>query len=363
MQNMFSMCAVSAHPFVQSLCSGARCFVHSALLGARCFVRSGFSGARCFVHCVCILCTLLALSSCEKAILQDDSVVSGSAADKAANLTVTVFEIEKTPFGSLTRGAEGPLTRATNAAPTRATNAATTRAATPASEACTRLNFAIYDEDGSRVKQVNQTSAAADFGKASFQLEPGDYTLVVVGHSSNGNPTMTNLNKIQFTNAQGYTETFLCCATVTIAEDPVEVQVSLDRIVSMCRFVLTDDIPSDVKKLQFYYTGGSGAFNALTGLGSVNSKQTVTFDVSSGTQKQFDLYTFLHEVESDISLTVTALDASGVEILQRSFDVPMEQNHITWLTGAFFNGSGSSSITITGVTVNTDWAGETHLTF
>lgn len=55
----------------------------------------------------------------------------------------------------------------------------------------------------------------------------------------------------------------------------------------------TDEtIPSDVRKMQFYYTGGSGAFNAATGLGSVASKQTVT-----------------------------------------------------------------------GVTVNTDWAGETHLTF
>ena len=318
MQNMFSMCACHAHPIAQSL----------------------FSGARCFVYCVCILCTLLALSSCEKAILQDDSVVSGSAADKDANLTVTVFEIEKTPFGSLTRAGQQPI-----------------------SAVCTRLNFAIYDEDGSRVKQVNQTKETTNYGTAHFQLEPGDYTLVVVGHSSNGNPTMTNLNKIQFTNAQGYTETFLCCATVTIAEDPVEVQVSLDRIVSMCRFVLTDDIPSDVKKLQFYYTGGSGAFNALTGFGSVNSKQTVTFDVSSNPQKQFDLYTFLHEAESDISLKVTALDNDDNVLYERDFDVPMQQNHITWLTGAFFNGSGSSSITITGVTVNTDWAGETHLTF
>lgn len=315
---MFSMCACHAHPIAQSL----------------------FSGARCFVYCVCILCTLLALSSCEKAIIQDDSVVSGSPADKDANLTVTVFEIEKTPFGSLTRAGQQPI-----------------------SAVCTRLNFAIYDEDGSRVKQVNQTKETTNYGTAHFQLEPGDYTLVVVGHSSNGNPTMTNLNKIQFTNAQGYTETFLCCATVTIAEDPVEVQVSLDRIVSMCRFVLTDDIPSDVKKLQFYYTGGSGAFNALTGFGSVNSKQTVTFDVSSNPQKQFDLYTFLHEAESDISLKVTALDASDNVLYERDFDVPMQQNHITWLTGAFFNGSGSSSITITGVTVNTDWAGETHLTF
>ena len=312
------MCACHARPIAQSL----------------------FSGARCFVYCVCILCTLLALSSCEKAIIQDDSVVSGSAADKDANLTVTVFEIEKTPFGSLTRAGQQPI-----------------------SAVCTRLNFAIYDEDGSRVKQVNQTKETTNYGTAHFQLEPGDYTLVVVGHSSNGNPTMTNLNKIQFTNAQGYTETFLCCATVTIAEDPVEVQVSLDRIVSMCRFVLTDDIPSDVKKLQFYYTGGSGAVNALTGFGSVNSKQTVTFDVSSNPQKQFDLYTFLHEAESDVSLKVTALDNDDNVLYERDFDVPMQQNHITWLTGAFFNGSGSSSITITGVTVNTDWAGETHLTF
>ncbi len=297
---------------------------------------------------LCMVCTTIAvciLIACEKPIIQDDSVVSGSPAD--ANLIVTVYEIEKTPFEYFTRGTSGSAARA----------------AKPASEACTRLNFAIYDEGGSRLKQVNQAKAEADFGKASFQLEPGDYTLVVVGHSSNVNPTMTNLGKIQFTNATGYTETFLYHTMVTIGEDPVEKQASLDRIVSMCRFVLTDDIPADVKKMRFYYTGGSGAFNALTGLGSVNSKQTVTFDVSSNSQKQFDLYTFLHEVESSIALNVTAIDASDNVLYERDFDVPMEQNHITWLSGAFFTGSGSSSITITGVTVNTDWGGETHLTF
>jgi hypothetical protein len=42
----------------------------------------------------------------------------------------------------------------------------------------------------------------------------------------------------------------------------------------------------------------------------------------------------------------------------------MEVNHITWLSGSFFGGStGTGSTGITGVTVNTDWAGETHLTF
>ncbi len=275
------------------------------------------------------------LVACEKALMAEDSDTSG---DKNGNLRVRVFQIEQTPFGSLTRAA--------------------------ASEVCTRLNFLIYNTDNSRAKMVNQTSSDKNFGTVSFQLDEGDYQLVVVGHSGSGNPTSTNPLKIQFTNATGFTDTFLSSDDITVkAEDPLEIDVTLVRIVALCRFCLTDDIPADVRKMQFYYTGGSGAFDAYTGLGSVNSKQTVTFDVTDGSQKQFDLYTFLHEESDNIALKVTALDASGNVLYERDFDVPMQQNHITWLTGAFFSGSGSSSTTVTGVTVNTDWAGELHLTF
>ena len=290
----------------------------------------------CTVATLCAMLAIVVLASCEKSIINDESTTG----DAKGNLRVSVFEIEKTPFASITRASEA------------------------ASAVVTRLNFAIYDPSGLRLKQINQNSDMADFGRASFQLEEGTYQLVVVGHSASGNPTMTNPAKIQFTNATGYTDTFLCYGEVTIGEEAVDYQVSLDRIVSRCSFVLTDEtIPADVCKMQFYYTGGSGAFNAATGLGSVASKQTMTFDVTDGTQKQFDLYTFLHELSDNIALKVTALDASGNELYNREFDVPMEQNHITWLSGAFFGGSGSSSTTITGVTINTDWAGETHLTF
>ena len=295
------------------------------------------------VFALFVMCAVIALMSCEKPIIADEDE---SGATKG-NLRVSVFQIEKTPFASFTRAA----------------NNATTRASEAASAVVTRLNFAIYDQAVLRLKQVNQETSAADFGHASFQLEEGTYQLVVVGHSANGNPTMTNPAKIQFTNATGYTDTYIYYSEVTISEDAVDMQVSLDRIVALCRFVVTDDIPADVRKMQFYYTGGSGAFNAATGLGSVASKQTVTVDVTDGSQKQFDLYTFLHEQSDNIALKVTALDASGNALDEREFDVPMEQNHITWLSGEFFNGSGSSSTTITGVTVNTDWAGETYLTF
>jgi len=174
---------------------------------------------------------------------------------------------------------------------------------------------------------------------------------------------MTDPTKVQFTNATGYTDTYLCCAKVTIGEDKVDYKVSLDRITALCRFVLTDtEIPAEVKKMRFYYTGGSGAFDATTSLGCVNSKQDVKFDVSAS-QKQFDLYTFLHDTEGTIHLTVSALDASGVEILQRDFDVPMKKNFITWLSGPFFGESATGGFGITNVTVNTDWNGEMDITF
>ena len=135
-------------------------------------------------------------------------------------------------------------------------------------ESCTRLNYAIYTLDGERVKQINQTSDMPTFGQCAFQLEEDDYRLVVVGHSSNGNPTMKDPTSIRFTNAQGFTDTFMYSTAVTVTDEPADMQVTLERITSLCRFELTDeDIPSDVKKMRFYYTGGSGAFDATTGLG------------------------------------------------------------------------------------------------
>ena len=295
-----------------------------------------------FLIALCVLMMLGIFSSCEKLSLPEDN---GSETPKG-NLRVTVTEIEKIPFPSLIQYAQE----------------ASSRAMVPVSTVCERLNFVVYDMNGTRVKQVNQTLDAADYGTASFQLPEGDYMVVVVGHSSNGNPTMTNPYKIQFTNSQGFTDTFLYYGEVTIGEEGVDLQVSLDRIVALCRFVITDDFPSDVKKMRFYYTGGSGAFDATTGLGCVNSKQDVKFDVVAG-QNEFELYTFLHDVDGTIHLTVTALDATGNELYNRTFDVPMEQNQITKHAGAFFNGSGSSSTTISDVMVNADWAGEKLITF
>ena len=207
----------------------------------------------------------------------------------------------------------------------------------------TRLNFAVYDQTDKRVKQVNQTKAATEFGKASFQLEPATYRLVVLAHSSDGNPTMTDPAKIQFKNNQGFTDTFLYDTTMTLGEETRTLNVSLDRVTALCRFVINDTIPEEVTQIQFYYTGGSGAFNATTRLGCVNSKQQMTFAVKAGqTHTVYDLYTFLHQQEGTIKLTATAFDAAGNEYCAWDFLIPMKKNQITWATGYFFADQTSS---------------------
>ena len=277
-----------------------------------------------------LLSLLVLFISCESPVITDDE-----GEEQNGNLRVNVCQLEQTPFSVHSR-------------------------ATTVSEACSRLNYAVYTMDGARVKQINKQSSAADFRSAVFQLEEGDYQLVVVAHSSDGNPTMTNPAKIQFTNAQGFTDTFFCREEVTIGEDPVELNLTLNRNVSLCRFVVTDDYPEGAAKIKFYYTGGSGAFDATTGLGCVNSRQEHTFDLASG-QKQFDLYTFLHSTESTIHLRVTVYAGNGNVLSEHTFDVPMQQKHVTVISGDYFTGgSGTTNVTIT---INTEWDDETHLSF
>ena len=277
------------------------------------------------------LLSLLSLCSCEKPYVGEGS----EASEPKGNLRISIYQLEQTPFSAIAR--------------------------TPAAEACTRLNFAVY-QDGTKVKQINQQLSDASFGSASFLLEEGTYQLVVVAHSSNGNPTMTDITKIQFTNAQGFSDTYIYYSEVTVSGEPVALSLTLNRITALCRFVITDDIPATVKKMRFYFTGGSGAFDAATGFGNVASKQEVKCDVVSG-QTTFDLYTYPYKsTEGTIHLTVTAMDAAESTLVERSFDIPLTRNKISWFSGPFFTGGGSGSTDVS-VDVNTPWAGETHMNY
>ena len=233
------------------------------------------------------------------------------------------------------------------------------------SDAFSRISIAIFNQDGERVDYSNRSLGDKGYGSASFSLPQGWYQVVVIGHSAKQNPTTTNASKIQFTKATGYSDTFLHNEYVELGDTPVVVSADVQRIVSLCRVVLTDTIPDNVSTLHFEYTGGSGYFDASTGLGVSTSKmkQLVDFDAVAGRDSTvYDLYTFLPEAVDSIHLNAVAKDEEDNTICSREFDVPVKRRQITKLSGPFFSSQSGSSITIV-ISVDDEWGGEQIINF
>lgn len=242
-----------------------------------------------------------------------------------------------------------------------------------------RISFVAY-QDGKKVKSVTQTRDDDGYGEVVMQLTPGVYQVLVLAHSSNGNPTLSNAEKIPFTNAIGYTDTFYAYQTVTVTTEPQEHAITLERVTAMLRFIINDAMPQNVKSLKFYYTGGSGALNAITGLGCVASQQTVNVDAvpTASTPYTFELYTIPREAAASLNLTVTAYDSGGSVVVERIIkDIAIERNKITELSGAFFtdanggegnhetggDGEGTPTSTSFVVSASTEWAGIINFTY
>ena len=289
-----------------------------------------------------IALTLL-VAACEKPILDEEDAVTR----KEANVILHMTQYEQEAFGN-------------------SGNRATTRTATGITELCSRLNIAIFDDDGTKVKTVAQKEGDASFGTVALTLAAGTYQLVVIAHNGEGSATITSTEKVTFPNNK-VTDTFYYYGDLVVTSEVQSYDLTLTRAVAMFRMVLTDEeIPSTVTKFKFYYTGGSSTFSPSAGYGCVNSKQTEIRTVADGVTT-FDIFTLPHTEEDVLTkLTVTALDANDNTVKERVFEnVPVTRNQITRYTGSFF-GSGGSGQTSDGtfrLTADPDWDSVNGYTF
>ena len=246
-----------------------------------------------------------------------------------------------------------------------------TRSATDITNLCSRLNIAIFDAEGAKVKTVAQKEGDASYGTVALSLAAGTYRLVVIAHNCDGSATITSEEKVTFPNNK-VTDTFYYYGDLVVGTEKQSYDLTLTRAVAMFRMVLTDDeIPSTVAKLKFYYLGGSSTFSPKDGYGCVNSKQTEIRPVPSGyaAGMSFEIYTLPHTEEDVLTkLTVTALDANDNIIKERIFEnVPIIRNQVTRYTGSFFgSGGGGGGETGSGdfrMTADPDWDAVNGYTF
>lgn len=256
--------------------------------------------------------------SCQKAVFDEED--DGGKTSGSAMLRFRVSQFEQMPFDV------SDATRATNVG-----------------ETCSVLNFAVY-QDGKKVTQINQKNTDSDFGTIDLSLSSGRYLVVLLAHSCDGNATMTDPEKITFPNNK-LTDTFWYADSVIVDNDSIY-QLKMKRAVAMFRLQTTDEVPSNVSTVRFYFTGGSSTFNALTGVGCVQSKQWENFSVTDdmiGKTATFQVYTFPRTGSAGLNMQISNLDKSNNTLAEKTIaDVPVRRNVITLYKGCLFSqGTGS----------------------
>jgi hypothetical protein len=64
---------------------------------------------------------------------------------------------------------------------------------TDITEICSRLNIAIFDGDGTKVKTIAQKRDDAEFGTVAMSLAAATYRLVVIAHNCDGSATISSV--------------------------------------------------------------------------------------------------------------------------------------------------------------------------
>lgn len=213
----------------------------------------------------------------------------------------------------------------------------------PSDAVVQKMNIQLFDNTGAKVfeKVKTQLSGDSDFGVLSPDLDEGAYTIVAVAHSSVVSASIRSPQAVHFTASAGekLTDTFSYCGEIVCDGSAVAHDCGMQRITAMVRFIFTDDMPEDVARIKFDYTGGSANFNPTTLQGITKSTQSESRTLSdSGI---YEIYTFPYLSESGVlKITANALGADGSTVKQRVFEnVPVTRNRITTLTGSLFGGS------------------------
>ena len=161
---------------------------------------------------------VLLLSSCEKVVMEEPETP-----EEHVNLILRITGFEQIPFD--------------------------TRASTDITELCSRISFVLF-KDGDKVKELKQKSGDSDFGTAALSLPEGNYRLVVIAHNGEGNATVSSADKITFQN-NVVSDTFYYYGEVKVDNNLNSLELVLSRPVSMFRFEITDNMPDNVRKMQF----------------------------------------------------------------------------------------------------------------
>ena len=230
------------------------------------------------------------------------------------------------------------------------------------------ITVAFYTSEGteqSKTTQMRASMPAGDtFGDFSLSLPMGSYTMVVLASGSDYAMTLTSPTQAGFDAQEEHVrETFAATQAVNVSSnEAVNINATLQRIISKVMVVSTDNRTADVANIRTTFSAGGTGFNPTTGFATTNTgfSNTVRGSVVANSPSSATNYLFLATDEQMVNVTIETLDADGAVLFSKTVNnVPLRRNRVTTLTGAMFTNTGIAGA----FQVNTDWLTENEVSF
>lgn len=242
-----------------------------------------------------------------------------------------------------------------------------TRATTPASQynGVKALTLAYYKSDGTEVYKHTQlredNTTYTTFGVFSCYLPQNSYTMVVIANGGDHAVTLSSKTSATYGDNR-VMDTFAASQAVVVnSTDAMNLDVTLDRIVSALAVQSTDNRPAGVTHMRLTFSKGGKSFDPTTGLATSNTGfvNLMAFTGNAGNTTYSGGYLFLATDEQTMDVTIETLDADENVLFSKTVtDVPLKRNRQTTLTGALYSRAASASIKI-----NSDWLTEMNVNF
>ena len=243
-----------------------------------------------------------------------------------------------------------------------------TRAAVSPDGVVGALTLAFYASDGTKMYEATQLKSDAStyttFGAFSCDLPVGSYTMVAIGRyvSTNDEFSLTSPTDAAFI-SERVRETFCKTQSVSVTSTaPLDLSVTLNRIVTQLLIVSTDFRPEGVSKLRTTYAAGSKSFNPTTGLAIGNAGFSLTNNSSAavGTTIEVKNFAFLATDEQAMTITLEVLDDDDNVLITKEIpNVSLKRNRKTILRGPVFTPSASSASFL----IETSWLDDHTINF
>lgn len=239
------------------------------------------------------------------------------------------------------------------------------------SGAVEQLAYFVFNENDQFLYYKEFLTSDESFEKINDKMPEGTYNIIFFGHNGKfygddgddffrgedeKNPTLMPNDEDPFN------DSFYKKITINVPDDNSNMSVSLDRVVGKLEVVFTDNIPSEVTKIEYSLTGTywgldlyyGSPFHQETRIGNTY----ISDDEKAKPNYKLEFYSFAGGEKGTInsSITIKCFDKDNNVIASRNItNIDIYRNKITRLSGEMFSSTKDNENSFS-LTVDTDWS-------